>query len=56
MTNRDKIAEIISKAEEKCRHTADCKSCSSYGLGTKCLDYLLADEIIANRGYWDAES
>ena len=45
---RDKIADIIHNADEKCRHNSDCQECKSFGLGSRCIDYLVADELIAN--------
>jgi hypothetical protein len=45
---RDKIADIIHNADEKCRNNSDCQKCKGFGLGSRCIDYLVADELIAN--------
>jgi hypothetical protein len=44
---RDKIADIIHNADEKCRKNSDCQKCEGF-LVSRCIDYLVADELIAN--------
>lgn len=45
---RDRLIELISQADEECKHTKDCKSCSGYGKGALCMNYHIADHLLAN--------
>lgn len=45
---RERLIELISQADEECKHTKDCKSCSGYGKGSMCMNYHIADHLIAN--------
>ena len=45
---RERLIELISQADEECKHTKDCKSCSGYGKGALCMNYHIADHLLAN--------
>ena len=45
---RDRLIELISKSDEECKHTKDCKNCSGYGKGSMCMNYHIADYLLAN--------
>ena len=45
---RDRLIELISQADEECKHTKDCKHCSGYGKGSMCMNYHIADHLLAN--------
>ena len=45
---RDRLIELITKADEECKYTYDCKDCSGYGKGSECMNYHIADYLLAN--------
>lgn len=45
---RDRLIELIDDAEEECKHSKSCESCSGYGKGSLCIIYHIADRLIAN--------
>lgn len=45
---RDRLIELISRADEECKHSLSCKSCSGYGKGAMCMNYHIADKLIKN--------
>lgn len=45
---RDRLIQLISNADEECKHSKDCKSCSGYGKGSLCMNYHIADYLINN--------
>ena len=47
MTNRDRLIELLKKADQKCADTL-CVNCPAVGNGENCLDHLIADHLLAN--------
>ena len=45
---RERLIQLISNADEECKHSKDCKSCSGYGKGSQCMNYHIADHLLAN--------
>ena len=45
---RDKLVMLIDNADEECRYSTNCKSCSGYGKGSLCRNYHIADHLIAH--------
>ena len=45
---RDRLIELIGRADEECKHTKSCKSCSGYGKGALCMITHIADHLLAN--------
>ena len=45
---RERLIQLISNADEECKHSKDCKSCSGYGKGSQCMNYHIADYLIKN--------
>lgn len=45
---RDRLVELIDKADEECKHSKSCKACSGYGKGSMCMNYHIADYLLAN--------
>lgn len=45
---RERLIELISQADEECKHSRECKSCSGYGKGALCMNYHIADHLLAN--------
>jgi DNA-directed RNA polymerase subunit RPC12/RpoP len=45
---RDRLVELMTEADAKCRNTVFCNECSAYGKGRDCIDYNLADFLIEN--------
>ena len=45
---RDRLIELIDKADEECKHSKSCKACSGYGKGSMCMNYHIADYLLAN--------
>ena len=44
----EKLVGLIDAADEECKHSKDCKSCSGYRKGSLCRNYCIADHLIAN--------
>ena len=47
MTDRDRLIELLHKAEDKCESTHDCDDCK-YILSGSCKTVLIADYLLAN--------
>lgn len=47
MTDRDRLIELLNKAEDICENTLDCDSCK-YLLSGSCKTVLIADYLLAN--------
>lgn len=47
MTDRERLIELIDKAEDICDSTLDCDTCK-YVLSGSCKTVLIADYILAN--------
>ena len=47
MTDRDRLIELLKKADQKCADTL-CENCPVVGNGENCLDHLIADHLLAN--------
>lgn len=45
---RDRLIELIDKADEECKHSKSCKTCSGYNKGSMCMNYHIADYLLAN--------
>lgn len=45
---RERLITLIDRADEECKHTKDCKICSGYNKGSQCMNYHIADYLIAN--------
>lgn len=45
---RERLINLIDRADEECKHTKDCKICSGYGKGSRCMNYHIADYLLAN--------
>lgn len=45
---RDRLIELIDRADEECKHTKNCESCSGYGKGAQCMNHHIADHLLAN--------
>jgi len=43
-----KLVELFETADEECKHSKSCKSCSGYGKGSLCINYHFADYLIAH--------
>ena len=44
---RERLINLIDSADEECKHTRDCKICSGYGKGSSCMNYHIADYLLA---------
>lgn len=45
---RDKLIGLIDTADEECKNSKSCKSCSGYGKGSLCRNYSIADHLLAD--------
>ena len=45
---RERLIRLIDQADEECKHTKDCKICSGNGKGSQCMNYHIADYLLAN--------
>lgn len=45
---RERLIALIDQADEECKHTKACKNCSGYGKGSRCMNYHIADHLLAN--------
>lgn len=45
---RDRLIELIERADEECKHNKSCEDCSGFGKGEMCMNYHIADYLIAN--------
>lgn len=45
---RERLFETINKAREKCGTSTNCRKCSGYGKGSRCISALIADELLAD--------
>ncbi len=45
---KDKLIELIDTADEECKQFKSCKSCSGYGKSSRCMNYHIADHILAD--------
>ena len=45
---RERLIQLISNADEECKHSKDCKSCSGYGKGSQCMNYHIAEYLLEN--------
>ena len=45
---RNRLVELLQKAEKKCNDTKQCENCVGYGKGNECVNYLFADYLFAN--------
>ena len=45
---RDRLIELIDKADEECKHSKSCEACSGYNKGSMCMNYHIADYLLAN--------
>ena len=48
MTEREKLIELIERADNECRNRVGCDTCKAYGRGKDCLHYLIADHLLSN--------
>ena len=48
-TMRERLIRLIDQADEECKHTKDCKICSGNGKGSQCMNYHIADYLLANK-------
>ena len=45
---RDRLIELIERADEECKHNKNCEGCSGFGKGEMCMNYHIADYLLAN--------
>lgn len=45
---RDRLIELLQGADKKCADTKQCENCVGYGNGSECVNYLIADYLLAN--------
>ena len=45
---RDRLIELIKQADNECANTKQCDRCKAYGKGEDCINYNIADHLIAN--------
>ena len=48
MTERERLIELLKQVKDKCKNTKQCENCVGYGKGAECVDYLIADTLLAN--------
>lgn len=45
---KEKLVELLRKADKKCNDTKQCEECSGYGKGEECINNMFADFLLAN--------
>lgn len=45
---KEKLVELLQKADKKCNDTKQCENCVGFGKGNECVNHLIADHLIAN--------
>lgn len=45
---RDRLIEILNKADKRCDECKQCEQCVAFGKGEDCINYLIADTLLAN--------
>ena len=45
---RDRLIVLIERADEECKHNKNCEDCSGFGKGEMCMNYHIADYLLAN--------
>lgn len=45
---RDRLVESLRNADINCENTKYCDNCVGYGKGAECINYLIADHILAD--------
>lgn len=45
---RDRLIELIKEADKKCNDTKQCENCIGFGKGNECVNYLIADHLLAS--------
>lgn len=45
---RDRLIELLKKADERCEKCKQCQECVAYGRGEDCINYLMTDHLLAN--------
>lgn len=45
---KEKLVELLQKADEKCNSERQCENCVGFGEGIECVNHLIADCLIDN--------
>lgn len=45
---KEKLVELLQKADKKCNDTKQCENCVGFGKGNECVNHLIADVLVAN--------
>lgn len=45
---RDRLIEILNKADKRCDECKQCEQCVAFSKGEDCINYLIADTLLAN--------
>lgn len=45
---RDRLIELLQAADKRCNDTKQCENCVGFGKGNECVNYLIADHLLAN--------
>lgn len=45
---KEKLIELLQKADKKCNDTKQCENCVGFGNGSECIIHLFADYLLAN--------
>ena len=45
---RDRLIELLKKADERCEKCKQCQECVAYGRGEDCINYLMVDHLLEN--------
>lgn len=44
---KERLVEMLQKAEQKCSNTMQCENCIEFGYGDRCVFYLTAEHLIS---------
>lgn len=45
---KNKLIELLQKADKRCDDTKRCEDCIGFGKGSECVNYNIADYLLAN--------
>lgn len=45
---KQRLIELLKEADKRCDDTKQCENCVGFGHGADCINYLIADHLIAN--------
>ena len=45
---KNRLIELLKAADGRCDDTKQCENCVGFGHGSECVNYLIADHLLAN--------